>query len=148
VLGGSDALTARHAESSDSGMLQRQLADFLEILEILRVRQRVTALDEIDAQLIQPLGDEQLVLKGEVDAFPLAAVAERGVVDRDAGHFLSPNKKALKPNAPGPRCFRCAARSRAPELPLANNDVDMAHSLRPGNGDRQNSAHCKHRSIP
>ena len=66
--------------------LQRQLADLLEILEVLGVGERIAALDEIDAQFVEPAGDEQLVLQREVDAFALAAVAQRGVVDVDACH--------------------------------------------------------------
>ena len=44
----------------------------------------------------------QLVLQGEVDAFALAAVAQRGVVNVDACHAVSCNKKALKLLASGP----------------------------------------------
>ena len=75
---------------------QRQLADFLEILEVLGIGQRIAALDEIDAQLVEPLGDVQLVLQGEVDALALAAVAQGGVVDVDACHGGPATKKALK----------------------------------------------------
>src|SRR5438128_1288365 len=69
-----DAFAPRHSERGDAGVLERQLADFLEKLEVLRVRQRVTALDEVHAQLIEPLGDEQLVLQRKIHAFALAAV--------------------------------------------------------------------------
>ena len=62
------------------------LPDLLEILEVLGVGQRIAALDEIDAQVVEPRGDAQLVLEREVDALALAAVAEGGVVDEDARH--------------------------------------------------------------
>ncbi len=86
VVGRLDALAARHAEGGDAGVPQRQLADFLEILEVLGVGQRIAALDEVHAQLVEPARDVQLVLQGEVDALALAAVAQGGVVDVDARH--------------------------------------------------------------
>ncbi len=96
VLLGPDALSPRHAEGRDPGVPERQLADFLEILEVLGVRQRVAALHEIDAQLVEPARDLELVLEREVDALALAAVAEGGIVDLDACHGRSQNKNALK----------------------------------------------------
>ena len=57
VLGGADALAPRHAEGGDAGVAQRQLADLLEILEVLGVGERIAALDEIDAQFVEPAGD-------------------------------------------------------------------------------------------
>ena len=87
-------LAAGHAERGDLGVLERQLADLLEILEVLRVGKRIAAFDEVDAELVELARDEQLVLQREVDAFALAAVAERGVVNEDAGHRnLGRNKK-------------------------------------------------------
>ena len=63
---------------------KRKVADGLEVLEVLGVRKRVAALDEIDAELVEPAGEEELVLQGEVHALALAAVAKGGVVD---GYF-------------------------------------------------------------
>ncbi len=60
--------------------------DALEVLGVLLVRQRIAPFDEVEAQLVEPLGDQQLVLQRKVDAFALAAVAERRVVDLDATH--------------------------------------------------------------
>ena len=56
-----DALAARHAEGGHAGVLQRQLADVLEILEILGVGQRIAALDEVDAEIVEALRQTQLV---------------------------------------------------------------------------------------
>src|SRR5262249_34919916 len=100
--GGADALAARHAEGHDLRVLEREFAGFLEVLEVLRVGQRVTALDVVHAQFVEPAREEQFVLQGEVDAFALAAVAEGGVVDLNARHGGTCNKKALKPRASGP----------------------------------------------
>ena len=56
VLGGA-VLAPRHAEGGDLGVLQRQLADLLEVLEVLGVRERIAALDVVDAQLVEPARD-------------------------------------------------------------------------------------------
>ena len=84
-----------------------ELADRLEVLEVLGVRERVAALDEVDAQLVEPAGDEQLVLEREVDALALAAVAEGGVVDRRRGSWRHPRCERKSPEAiaPGPGRF-------------------------------------------
>ncbi len=60
----------------------------LEELGVLFVRQGIAPFDEIEAQLVEPLSDQQLILQREVDPFALAAVAERRVVDLDAAHSL------------------------------------------------------------
>ena len=86
VVRGLHALAAGHAEGADPDVLQRQFADALEVLRVLLIRGRVAALDIVDAQAVQPLGDGQLVLQREADAFGLRAVAEGRVVDLDAGH--------------------------------------------------------------
>src|SRR5947208_1673036 len=80
---------ARHAEGANLGVLERQSADFAEILEVLGIGERITPLDEIDAEFIEAARDEQLVLQREVDPLPLAAVAQRRVVDLDAWHDSS-----------------------------------------------------------
>src|SRR5581483_9776167 len=93
VGGGGDALAARHAESGDLGVLERQLADLLEVLEVLGVGQRVAALDEVDAEVVEALRDVELVAQREVDALALAAVAQRRVVEVDACHVGPATKK-------------------------------------------------------
>ena len=70
-------------------MFQRQRNNLLKVFRILGIRQWIAALDEIDAQFVQLLRDEQLVLEGEVDAFALAAVSQSGVVDFDSWHGIS-----------------------------------------------------------
>ncbi len=101
VLGGLDALAAGHAEGGNASVPQRNLADFLEVLEVFRVGQRIAALDEVHAEFIEAARDVQLVLQGEVDTLALAAVAQGGVVDVDARHDGSCNKKALKRSLQG-----------------------------------------------
>ena len=110
VLGRRHALAASHAEGGDLGVAQRQLADFLKVLGVFRVRQRIAAFNEVHAQLIEPLGDQQFVLEREIDAFALAAVPERGVVDIDACHDflrgLTPAGSPFKSNGPEAGCSR------------------------------------------
>src|SRR5262249_6403057 len=81
-----------HAEGGDFRMLERQLANFLEIFRILRIRKRVSAFDEVNAHLVEPLRQQQFVLEREVHALALAAVAQSRVVDRNS--HVSTNKKA------------------------------------------------------
>jgi hypothetical protein len=59
----------------------------------LGVRQGIPALNEIHAQLVEPACDEELILQREVDAFPLAAVAKRRVVDVNTPHKIPKSKK-------------------------------------------------------
>ena len=54
-----------------------------EQLVVLGVGARPTRLDVVDAQPVELLGDPQLVLDGERDAFELRPVAQRRVVDLD-----------------------------------------------------------------
>ncbi len=81
---GAHALATRHAETTDPRVGERQALDALKELRVLFVRERISPLDKIEAQLIQTLGDQKLVVQGEVDAFSLAAVPKRGIVDFDA----------------------------------------------------------------
>ena len=75
---------AGHAERGDLRVLQLQLAHVAEERLVLRVGQREAAFDVIDAELVELLRDQQLVLQREVEPFALRAVAEGGVVDFDA----------------------------------------------------------------
>src|SRR6185312_1323248 len=68
-------------------------ANRLKVFEILRVRKRVAAFDEVDAEFVQLAGEQQLVLQGKVDAFALAAVAKRGVVKENAAHGVLDERK-------------------------------------------------------
>ena len=58
---------------------------FGEEFRVRRVRARIAAFDIVDAELVEQLGDGLLVLKREIDARRLLAVAERGVEEVDAG---------------------------------------------------------------
>ena len=58
-----------------------RLLDELEILGVLLVRSGEAPFDEIEAEVVEHLRDEELVLHGEVDPFALGAVAEGGVVE-------------------------------------------------------------------
>ena len=58
------SLAPGHAEGGDLGVLPRSSrATSLEVRGVLRVRERVAAFDVVDAQIVEPLGDEQLVLR-------------------------------------------------------------------------------------
>src|SRR5260370_3829154 len=92
VVGRVPALSASHTKGRDLGVAQFQLADFLKILKVLWVRERIAAFNEVDAQLIEATRNEQLVLKRKVDTLALAAVAKRRVVDLNACH----SKPAIK----------------------------------------------------
>src|SRR5690606_19185900 len=77
---------AGHAECADLNLMQVEIADTLKILDIFRIREWIPALDEVESQLVELLGNQQLVLQREVDAFALTAVAQGGVVKLNAGH--------------------------------------------------------------
>ena len=83
----------------------RFLAHGDEELRVLRVRARPAALDVVDAELVQPARDRELVVERQRDAGALAAVAQRRVVDRDAiGHRgSSVGDKTYVPPAPEAR---------------------------------------------
>ena len=76
-----------------------RLFRLLEELLVLRVGARPAALDEVDAELVQPLRDAQLVMHGEAHPLHLRPVAQCRVVQRYARHdihsftVLTPNKK-------------------------------------------------------
>src|SRR5207248_942564 len=63
--------------------LQLQLARYgpAEELDVLRVGTGPTTLDVVNPEMVELLGDSQLVVDGEGDALALAAVAQRGVED-------------------------------------------------------------------
>ena len=54
-----------------------------EELVVLRVRARISGLDEVDAEPVELLGDAQLVLDRERDPLELRPVAQRRVIDLD-----------------------------------------------------------------
>ena len=72
----------RRAEHGQPGGLKAQLVGGSgEELVVLGVGARPAALDVVHAEAVEFPGDAQLVLDGQRDAFELAAVAQRGVVD-------------------------------------------------------------------
>ena len=86
IVLGLDAAPPRHAEGADLRVLQVEIPHALKKLRVLFVRQRIAPFDEIEAEAVQPLGDQQLVLQRKADPFALAAVAKRGVVDLNPAH--------------------------------------------------------------
>ena len=86
VVGDADADLARGAEGDDAGVGELQGRGAGEELEILRIRAGIAGLDVADAERVEPLDDLDLVVDRIGNALRLGAVAERGVVDGDAGH--------------------------------------------------------------
>jgi len=72
---------------------------------VLRIAQRVAALDVIDAEFIKALCDEEFILHAEADTQPLGAVTQSGVVEFDPAGFRG---------HPG-SSFRIAARGAGPQ---------------------------------
>src|SRR5262249_58228329 len=62
----------RHAERGE-GRLEAALLG--EQLRVGQVRARITALDIVDAEIVQPTGDDELVVERKIDAVGLRAVA-------------------------------------------------------------------------
>ena len=61
IVGRRDALAPRHAKGTDLGMLQIQLLDPPKVLHVLLVRERIATFDVVDTDLVESLGDLQLV---------------------------------------------------------------------------------------
>ena len=79
------AMSLRRVEPNAASRARRNVRclRLLEELDVLGVRARPAALDVVDAEGVEPLGDAQLVGDREGDAFALGAVAQGGVVDFD-----------------------------------------------------------------
>jgi hypothetical protein len=84
VFMGFHAAAAGHAEGGDLAGFEFELWDFAEKGRVFGIGEGEAALDKIDAQEVEFLGDLQLILKGEIESFALRAVAEGGVVDFDS----------------------------------------------------------------
>jgi hypothetical protein len=82
------------AERRDLGGLEHRVLHALEEAQVLRVGAGPAALDVVDAERVEALGDAHLVLHREGHALALGAVAEGGVVDLDLsrhrGHIIPP----------------------------------------------------------
>ena len=83
VLCCADAAPASHAEGADGGASEVERTYLTEEGNVLLVRERETPLDVVESHVVEPLGDGQLVVEREADAFALRAIAEGGVVQLD-----------------------------------------------------------------
>ena len=83
VLVGRRALLTGGPERGDARMGKRHLPHAAEELDVFRVRRGETALDEIDAERVEPLHDAQLVVKRKRDTLALLAVAQCAVICED-----------------------------------------------------------------
>ena len=77
IVGGGAARALGHAERHELGL---ELRRALEKRGVDRVRAGIAALDIVDAQRVEPLRDDALVLQRKIDAQRLRPVAERRVV--------------------------------------------------------------------
>src|SRR5437867_3286175 len=90
VVGGLHARPAGRAEGRHLRVLQTETLDGAEELLVARVRARPAALDVVDAEVVEPLGDAQLVLEREGNVLGLRPVAQRRVVELDPPHGRVP----------------------------------------------------------
>src|SRR6266446_2403846 len=90
VVGGLHARPAGRAEGGHLRVLQTEALDGAEELLVARVRARPAALDVTDAEVVEPLGNAQLVLEREGDVLGLRPVAQRRVVELDPPHGRVP----------------------------------------------------------
>ena len=80
------APAASHAKRAETCSGEWFLNQALKELRILGIAQWVATLDEVETELIEPVGNEQFVLQRKADAFALGPVAKGRVVDLDRGH--------------------------------------------------------------
>jgi hypothetical protein len=108
------ALAARHAEGGNLRVAPPAPGGLLEELQILRVAARPAALDVVNPEGVNPLGDAELVRDREVDAFALRAVAQGRVIEFDCrfhkarrnGNALSTASQPCWQTAKGPDIAR------------------------------------------
>ena len=102
------ARPAGRAERDERARRQLQLGGGPgEELDVLRVGARPAALDELDAEVVELLGDAQLVLDGRRDALDLQAVAQGRVEDLDVSPCLAHDVAPLgRPADPAPENAR------------------------------------------
>jgi hypothetical protein len=86
VLLGRHVAPARHPEGGDLGVGEALAGQQLEELEVLGVRAREAGLDEVDAELVQTVGDADLLAGRQRHPLPLHAVAQGRVVELDGAH--------------------------------------------------------------
>jgi hypothetical protein len=101
VVGGAAPGAPGHAERAQPG--PRQCRPIGEKAVVGGIGARPAPLDVIDPELIEHLGDRELVGGGEVDALGLGAVAQGGVVQIDAlGHRWVAGWYVASGQAPAP----------------------------------------------
>ena len=83
VFGGTHALAAGRPEGRQLGMLELDLLGAGEELDVAGIGARPAAFDVGHAEAFELSGDAQLVINGEMNALPLRAVAEGGIIDFD-----------------------------------------------------------------
>jgi hypothetical protein len=70
----------RHPERCQHGVVQAFVGHQLEELSVLWIRAGEAGLDQVDSELVEPVGDAHLLLGREGHALSLHAVAQGGVV--------------------------------------------------------------------
>ena len=104
IFGGADALLAGGAECRELGMLELQLAGFVEELDVTRVGTGPAALDISHPEALELLSNAQLVGDREMNPQTLRAVAEGGVIDFDFScHSGGGGKKCKRGRRSGSR---------------------------------------------
>ena len=83
VFRGTHALAAGRPEGRQLGMLELDLLGAGEELDVAGIGARPAAFDVGHAEAFELSGDAQLVINGEMNALPLRAVAEGGIIDFD-----------------------------------------------------------------
>src|ERR1035441_8961590 len=83
---GADVATARHPERGDPRVRKALPGQQLEQLDLLRIGARKARLDQIDPQLVEPVGDAQLLLRRQRHTLPLHPVAQGRVIQFDPSH--------------------------------------------------------------
>src|SRR5213594_247149 len=83
VVGGLHARPAGRAEGRHLRVLESEALDGAEELLVAWVRARPAALDVVEAEVVEALGDAELVLEREGDVLGLRPVAQRRVVELD-----------------------------------------------------------------
>src|SRR5213593_21147 len=86
VVGGLHARAAGRAEGRHLRVLETEGLHGAEELLVARIRARPAALDVVEAEVVEALGDAELVLEREGDVLGLRPVAQRRVVELDAPH--------------------------------------------------------------
>ena len=81
---GLGAAAAGHAEGADAGVDEAGGRSVLEKGGVFGVRERITALDEVETERIELVGDVDLIDEAECNALALSTIAEGGVVKLDS----------------------------------------------------------------